>query len=135
MLVKVSKGDMRKLLNIFQSISMLDKPIDSNFVALCLGYPGKKNMEFIENTLKGKNITKNIKTLNKYITDNGFAIQNIITELTEKIYNLVLDGSIEIDKVNNILDGLSNIEVNLCYSPDISIQLATLVSIYFISYN
>lgn len=135
MLVKISKGDMRKLLNIFQSLSMLDKSIDSDFVAICLGYPNKSNMEFIEKTLRGKNIANNIKELNKYITNNGFAIQNIITELTERIFDSVLDGSIEINKVQHILDGLSNIEVNLCYSPDISIQLATLVSIYFISYN
>lgn len=135
MLVKISKGDMRKLLNIFQSVSMLDKAIDSEFVSVCLGYPGLKDMEYIEKILQGKNIEKNLKKLEKYITDNGFAIQNIITELTEMIYKEVISENINVHKANNILKGLADIEVNLCHSPNISIQLATLVSIYFISYN
>jgi len=133
MLIKISNGDMRKLLNIFQSIAMLEQPINYDFVAQFLGYPGKKDMENIVTILNGNNLKKNIRKLNEYIKNNSFAVQNIITELTDMIYSDIMKDNVNINKISMLVKQLSDIEINMCYSPSPPIQISTLASIYFIS--
>ena len=133
MLIKISNGDMRKLLNIFQSIAMLDKPIDSEFIAKFLGYPGETDMKNIITILNGNDLKQNKNKLSEYITDNSFSLQNIITELSDKTYCDIMSNNISLTKMRSLIDGLSNIEINLCYSPNPPIQISTLASIYFIS--
>ena len=134
LLIKISGGDMRKLLNIFQSISILDKDIDSTLVTSFLGYPEKKNIKHILKILKNDDICNNIKKLKTYIDKYGFTLQNLLTELTNEIYSSIVKNKINIDKATMILNGLANIEINLCSSPDMLIQLSTLVSIFYIHY-
>jgi replication factor C subunit 3/5 len=133
MLIKLSNGDMRKLLNIFQSIAMLEQPITCDFVAEFIGYPGKKDMKHIVNILNGDNLKNNICKLNNYIKTNSFSIQNIITELTDMIYSDIMSDNVDITKMRMLIKELSNIEINMCYSPNPPIQISTLASIYYIS--
>lgn len=133
MLIKISNGDMRKLLNIFQSIAMLNNPIDYDFVAQFIGYPGKTDMKNIITILNGNNLKENKDALSKYIQTNSFSLQNIISELADNIYSDIVSGNAHIGKMNALIKGLADIEVNLCYSPSPPIQISTLASIYFIS--
>jgi replication factor C subunit 3/5 len=135
LLIKVSYGDMRKLLNIYQSINILDRDIDSELITTFLGYPEEKNIAHILKILKGNNISSNIEKLKTYIDKYGFSLQNILTELTNNIYTSIIEDKIDINKASNILNGLANIEINLCSSPNILIQLSTLVSIFYIYDN
>jgi replication factor C subunit 3/5 len=135
MLLKIANGDMRRLLNSLQSTSMQDEKIDQEFLSDCLGYPSDKNMKYILETLKGKSLEKNISKLNQYIKSSGVSLRNILSELNDDIYNKVIKKKITSQSSNNILKGLSDMEINLCMSPSVYLQIKTLASIYFIELN
>ena len=135
MLIKISKGDMRKLLNLFQSVSTMDKTMDPKFVSECLGYPDKTHVAELFKILIGKNIEKNIDDIENYLKKYGFSISSIISELAEEIFNMIEKKKIDIVIATNLIDGLKNVEINLCNSPNLKIQLSTIASIFYIEYH
>lgn len=131
MLIKISNGDMRKLLNMYQSISILGEHISADFVAKFLGYPSNDDMEYIESVLHGSDINDNIDKLSKYIPEKSFGLHNIITELTNVVYQKVLDDKLGLNVASKLMSGLADIEINLCSSPNTLIQISAIASVYF----
>lgn len=136
MLIKVSKGDMRGLLNLFQSVTMQDKLIDKHFLSECLGYPNDKQIDILCDYLKGDILSDNIKNVKDYITSHGLSLRNILDEISIKLFKRMngCDNN-QLNQINNVLSQLSDIEINMCNSPNIDIQISTMVSIYFIEFN
>lgn len=133
MLIKVSNGDMRSLLNLFQSLSMQDERIDQDFVSECIGYPCQKDVDFILKSLGGKRLDRNIVLLKKYIEKRCLSLNSILVELGRDIYDKITTKKITRKKSTYILKGISDMEMNLCNSPNMDIQLHMLVSTYFLS--
>jgi replication factor C subunit 3/5 len=133
MLIKVSNGDMRSLLNLLQSLSMQDEKIDQDFVSECIGYPCQKDVNTILKILNGNSLNINIEQLKKFMEKRGLCLNSILIELGRIVYDELTCGKIKREKSTYILNNLSDIEMNLCNSPNINIQLNMLSSVYFLS--
>ena len=130
-LMKVSKGDMRKVINILQSTNMIYDKINSINISRCLGYPTKKDISDIYNAIQTEPIKKSYNLVKNIIIENSYSLFDIIAELTE----LILDDFINNNKFSNIilnklLFNLKNIEINLTASANDNLQIAGLVGLF-----
>lgn len=129
-LIKTSKGDMRKVLNVLQVTSMGHTSITSESITSCIGYPTPNNMTQIYTQLTTKSFNECLKNLEQIVEKNGYAITDIISELTDMIINKFMNKSIDQAKIISILTNMRDIEMNLTLCPNENIQLAGLVGIF-----
>ena len=84
-MIKIGKGDMRKILNILESTWMSKKVVNVNSVYELTGLPNPSQMDFMINYMFTNSYEDAYKTINKYRLDNGFAINDILLELLDRV--------------------------------------------------
>lgn len=131
-IVKISRGDMRKVINILQSTSMIYDSVNKNTVAKCVGYPTCDDMEKIIHSLINDKMNACHEKVCDIISKNGYALLDIITELTDILVNKFIknDKDINYNAFCNILKNLRDIEMNLTLCPNEGIQLAGIVATF-----
>ena len=131
-LIKLSGGDMRKLLNILQTMYYANfKKIRGDNICNCLGYPSKSNMTLIYSILTSKDSLNNIfNKLNIIITDNSYNLIDIIKELTLNILNKYFCSKITDVDVKKYFLQLSEIELHITINPNEITQLLAIISIF-----
>ncbi len=131
-IVKIARGDMRKVINLFQSTSMIYNIINKENVANCVGFPSKLNMDKIYNSLLNDKLEKCCNYVENIINTNGYALLEIITELTDILTNKFIEN----DKIitcavfKSILNNLKHIEMNLTLCPNDKIQLTGIIATF-----
>jgi replication factor C subunit 3/5 len=118
-LLRVSKGDMRRILNIMQTCFTTFKCINEYAVYQITGQPSPQQIQEILNMTS----MNSYLNLEKYLIENGLALNDIITSIYEYISQLDLPTKSRI----YLLDHLSNIEYRLANGCHTSIQLMTLL--------
>ena len=129
----LSNGDLRKAINLLQSISMKSNIISPIFCFETAGIPTNNEIELILNYLIGIHLdTKNkidfndiYNNLNLIIKNNGYSLDVILKELTLKILN--------IKSINNkaqILSDLADLENKITKSIFTDIYISALISIF-----
>ena len=123
-LIKISKGDMRKAINNLQSLNMAYDEINYENVIKCTGYPPKKVIETIYETCQKNKLSISHDKIKNIIEDEQYSLLELITELHNYILDLYLNDKIKLDKFHNIITKLKNIEQNifLCPPNDIGIS-------------
>ena len=129
-IIKISKGDMRKVLNILQVTNMAHKEVNSKNITTCIGYPTSKDIDTMYYNLTKQSFNDCLDNLKKIINKNGYSLNDVISELTDIIISKFMNNEIDKNKVLILLPGLSDIEINLTLSPDENIQLTGVVG-YF----
>jgi replication factor C subunit 3/5 len=117
-ILKIAKGDMRKVLNILQSTSMSYTVINNNNVSNCAGYPLSSHITQIYKSLKNDNFTMAYDKIKKIVHENGYATGDILTELT----------TILLDKKNNETD--KSLLIKLINMRDIEMNLTSCTNEY-----
>eukprot|EP00919_Chromeraceae_sp_WS-2016_P018520 GHVR01043976.1.p1 GENE.GHVR01043976.1~~GHVR01043976.1.p1 ORF type:complete len:268 (+),score=48.66 GHVR01043976.1:767-1570(+) len=84
-LIRVGNGDMRKVLNIMQSVYMAFGAIDEISVHLTTGIPLRSDIDDILHILCTLDISSSIKALEKIRIDKGYAVIDIVTCLHDKV--------------------------------------------------
>jgi replication factor C subunit 3/5 len=130
-LVKISKGDLRKAINMLQSINMAYGIIDEHSVTTCLGYPTSKNISIIYDYLTNKSYEKAYEKIISIKNTNHYSLTDIIFEISQKLICNLIEDDNNI-KIQNYILKLQNIEVNLSVCPTESIQLIGFISIFYI---
>lgn len=134
-IIKISRGDMRKVLNIMQATFMAYTTINSINVTNCIGYPTSNDMLLIiELLMNNHSYTKCYNDIKNIISSNCYSLMDIITELTDLVINDFLHKKISQTKIITILSNMRDIEMNLTLCPNESIQLSGIVGT-FISAN
>lgn len=131
-IVKISKGDLRKAINILQSTSLsLNKCkfINESNVHLTMGYPSEKNIKTFLNFFLNYDFKYSIQRITELKTNLGLSLADIITELTI----LILDYDFPYKIKCNILRSLGDLEYFLSKGTNESIHLASLVGIFQIA--
>jgi replication factor C subunit 3/5 len=129
MIVKIAKGDMRKIMNILQSTSMSYDIIDCASITNCVGYPQPSDINQIIKKLLKSDYTDCYQTIYCMITTKGYSLSDILIEITDYLIN----KSEKISNQNillNILIKLKEIELNLTICSNDIIQLAGLVGAF-----
>jgi replication factor C subunit 3/5 len=132
-LVKVSHGDLRYMLNKLQALYMeiTDKKITSEIVSRSCGYPSVHNMKKIIKIIKNnEEIGEKIKKFKLYMIENRLTLSNVITELARYKYdNIITNKHITLDDIR-IFQIMSDIEISMCYIDNDEIHSRVLVSSY-----
>ncbi|GMH74851.1 hypothetical protein TrST_g651 [Triparma strigata] len=84
-ILSLSSGDMRRVMNLLQSTHMSYSHISSTNVYLTSGAPLPENINVICKSVFNDNFNQACETLSKYVKEYGYALTDILTELTEYI--------------------------------------------------
>ncbi len=137
-IIKKAHGDMRKVINILQSTSMAYDVVNEINVNKCIGYPQKRHVKKIINSLINDDFTKAFNKINDLKIKDGLSLTDILHEIHNILIEFLLtsktDG-FDIDKLNedqikSIFDKIREIEFNQSVNTSEKIQLSALVGIF-----
>lgn len=157
-IVELSEGDMRKSLNLLQSLHMiymrgLDKDIIINVshVYKIIGYPSSEERQSIISCLANNNLSDTYQTLKSIKNETSLSNQDLVREMVNYYSKTFFDEykqkRIDMAKINgkkikvtrfdlttqnkllNLFDDLAKIEVNLSNNASENIQLYGISSI------
>jgi replication factor C subunit 3/5 len=134
-IIKISKGDMRKILNILYSVNMIYDKVDQHNVAKCLDYPSDENMTKIYEILTTNNFNNSITKFKKIINENSYAITDILTEITDIITKKFINKEINTNIFCSLISNLKDIEYNVTVCPSEDIQFIGIVASFNIAYT
>jgi replication factor C subunit 3/5 len=125
-ILRLSGGDMRRVLNLLQSTTMSAKVVDETSVYLTSGAPLPRDMATILDILMNQPFTTAYKSIVELCTTNGYALVDVLQDLTVMVSALELPN----DVMARLLDGMSNVEYRLAIGTDEKIQTASLVGVF-----
>eukprot|EP00545_Synedropsis_sp_CCMP1620_P013684 CAMPEP_0119004032 /NCGR_PEP_ID=MMETSP1176-20130426/911_1 /TAXON_ID=265551 /ORGANISM="Synedropsis recta cf, Strain CCMP1620" /LENGTH=338 /DNA_ID=CAMNT_0006955693 /DNA_START=63 /DNA_END=1077 /DNA_ORIENTATION=- len=125
-ILRLSGGDMRRVLNLLQSTAMSHKVVDEKSVYLTSGAPLPKDMELILEILMNESFQKGYGRIVELCSSNGYALADILHDLTVMVSALDLPSEV----MARLLDGMSNVEHRLACGTDEKIQTASLVGVF-----
>ncbi|KAJ4952711.1 hypothetical protein NE237_029543 [Protea cynaroides] len=123
-LVRLSNGDMRKALNIFQSTHMASQHITEEAVYLCTGNPMPKDIEQICYWLLNESFSTSFKRIFEINTRKGLALVDIVREVTMFIFRIKMPSDVRVHLINDLAD----IEYRLSFGCNDKLQLGSLVA-------
>ncbi|KAI9346703.1 DNA replication factor [Pilaira anomala] len=125
-LLRLSKGDMRRALNILQACHASYDRIDETAVYNCTGHPDPKVIDRIARSLMSEEFTTVYTKIEEIKKESGIALQDIITDL--HTYTGVIDYPPKSRIL--LLKNLSQLEYRLSEGANENIQLGALVSTF-----
>tara|TARA_B110000971_G_C19979398_1_gene486605 strand:- start:19 stop:990 length:972 start_codon:yes stop_codon:yes gene_type:complete len=123
----LSNGDLRKAINLIQSISMKSNIISPISCYETAGVPTNNEIELIFNylTKNETNFNDIYKNLNLIIKDNGYSLNVILKEITLKILNMK-----NINNKAQLLSDMADLENKITKSIFTDIYISALISIF-----
>jgi replication factor C subunit 3/5 len=127
----ISNGDLRKAINMLQSINMSNTKISVDLCYNMAGIPKPALIHQIYNILIDKNVdfetAYNFMILN--ILDNGILLSFVLQQLTIYIITQIVNKNI-IPNISNIIRDIAELECSIAISTFTDIYIAGLVSIF-----
>ena len=129
MIASISDGDLRKSINLLQSITMNSNIITINLCYESAGLPTIDIIDNIYNILINKeyNFIISYYNINKIIKDNGYSFSALLKELTFKILNSNIFNNLQLAE---IIIELSDLENKISKTTFTDIYITTLISIF-----
>lgn len=133
LIIKISRGDMRKVLNNLQSIYMAYKIINYTHVSQCLGYPQYNDILEIYKIINDNNYKDAYVLISKIINDNQYLVLDIINELHDMLVKKIIkqNNIHDINKFKNIILNLKNVEINSLISTTDKLLISNLVGAFY----
>ena len=140
-ILRLSGGDMRRVLNLLQSTAMSNAKewsinegtattsshvIDEADVYLTSGSPLPQDIDQIVDWLMKESFASAYQHVVQLCTLKGYALTDVLHDLTAKLLTLELDGGL----LGRLLDGMSHVEYRLAAGTDEKIQTASLVGVF-----
>jgi len=130
----ISNGDLRKAINMLQSISMMNRTISPKMCYDMIGMAETSVIDNIYNILmdKNSNFEDTFNYMKKNVLEKGILLCFILQQLTTLIITKMQDNNININNINfpNILIDMANLECSVAISTFNDLYVAGLVSIY-----
>jgi replication factor C subunit 3/5 len=131
LIIKVSNGDMRKVLNNLQSIYMAYRNISSQNVSKCIGYPTYEEIENIYKIIFNKEYSIALKEINEIIVENQYLLLDIINEIHLKLRKDLTMNNITKDKFCKVIMKLKNVEQNSFITVSESLLISEFVGAFY----
>jgi replication factor C subunit 3/5 len=127
-IIRLSDGDMRKSINVLQSLFMTcgQKHIDMNSLYKNIGYPLPKEKQEIINKILSLELADSFEFVKKIELDKSLSLNDILNDLVTHIITHKVFTPI---KKARILVGLGEIEYYLAGNVNSSIQLGAIISV------
>jgi replication factor C subunit 3/5 len=124
--LRLSGGDMRRVLNLLQSTAMSHSEVNESNVYSTSGSPLPADVNQILQWLMNETMANAFKNISKMCAEKGYALSDILQELAAKLLTLKLDAA----PLARLLNGMSNVEHRLASGTDEKIQTASLVGVF-----
>ncbi|EIW79410.1 DNA replication factor [Coniophora puteana RWD-64-598 SS2] len=125
-LLKLSKGDMRRALNVLQACHAAYDSIGETEVYNCTGNPHPRDIESIVNSMLSDEFTTSYQMINQMKTERGLALQDLLSGAFEYVDTLELKPQARV----YLLDYLATIEYRLSTGASEKIQLSALLGAF-----
>lgn len=125
-ILRLSGGDMRRVLNLLQSTAMSSKVVDETAVYLTSGAPLPSDIDKILELLMNHTFQTACETITDMCVEKGYALTDVLAELTVKLACLEMENA----PLAELLSGMSDIEYRLASGTDEKIQTASLVGVF-----
>lgn len=125
-ILRLSGGDMRRVLNLLQSTAMSSETVNETSVYLTSGAPLPVDIDTIMDFLMNKKFQEACDEISRICVSKGYALADVLTDLTEKLVCLDMDSV----PLAMLLDGMSSVEHRLAFGTDEKIQIASLVGVF-----
>jgi replication factor C subunit 3/5 len=125
-ILRLSGGDMRRVLNLLQSTAMSSNVVDETSVYLTSGAPLPTDIDRILNLLMNATFRKAAVETIEICTTKGYALADVLQELTARLTCIEMDSV----PLAMLLDGMSNVEHRLAFGTDEKLQIASLVGVF-----
>ncbi|TPX64178.1 hypothetical protein CcCBS67573_g08470 [Chytriomyces confervae] len=122
-LLKLSKGDMRRMLNILQAVHAAYPLADEAAIYTCVGSPMPSDVTKIADWLFGETFDVAYSNIQALKIDKGLALSDIIGELHSTLSQMELPPKVR----SALLIKLADVEYNLTVGCSEKIQLASLI--------
>lgn len=127
--IKLAKGDMRKIYNLLQSTFISYQEITEQNVYQCVIYPKPSDMQELFQKLISGTLEENIKNLIELKEEKSIGLNEIIDELQEILIRYEMDEKIKM----NLIKRLSRIELYNNSNIVDKVQLYGLAGIFILS--
>ncbi|KAG5178087.1 P-loop containing nucleoside triphosphate hydrolase protein [Tribonema minus] len=128
-ILNLGQGDMRRVLNLLQSTHMAHVKVDEDTVYLTAGAPLVSDVDAAQQWLMTGNIRDVVNLMQNMTVTKGYAIGDMITELTLRIIKLDMPPTV----LAHLLEALSDIEHRMAFGGTEQLQLAALVGAFIIA--
>jgi DNA polymerase III delta prime subunit len=128
-LISVNNGDIRKCINILQSVYMTYKKVNTDGILTCLGLCKTNDIINIYEMLTNKKSFESTYEFIKNLIDrHNISLNNIINEISL----LVINDKFNMHSKYFILDRLAHIQYNMSVSLSADIYVASFISVFFL---
>jgi len=128
-ILELAGGDMRRVLNLLQTTHMAYPQVNEINVYLTAGAAMPVIIKQLLQSLLNDTFVVAYDTLQKTIADFGYALCDIITEISLLVANIELPNPV----LSYIIDKLSTIEHRLSHGVSEKIQVGALVSSFVVA--
>ncbi|KAJ1734956.1 Subunit of heteropentameric Replication factor C (RF-C) [Coemansia biformis] len=125
-LIKLSAGDMRRVLNVLQACHAAYPHIGGDEVYACTGQPSPDDVKRIVDWMLNDEFDSALSNINALKRDKGLALQDIISELTPFVNTIDFPAATRI----YLLEQLAEIEYHMSVGATEKIQLSALVGAF-----
>ncbi|PVF93904.1 putative RFC3-DNA replication factor C, 40 kDa subunit [Serendipita vermifera] len=125
-LLKLSRGDMRRALNVLQACHAAYEVTDEEAIYNCTGNPHPKDIEQVVTSMMSAEFGTCYHMINSLKTEKGLALQDLITGTYEHLDGLALPPQSRV----YLLDQLALIEYRLSTGGSEKIQLTALIAAF-----
>ncbi|KAJ2502115.1 Subunit of heteropentameric Replication factor C (RF-C) [Coemansia sp. RSA 1972] len=125
-LIRLSGGDMRRVLNVLQACHAGYPRIGSDEVYACTGQPSPDDIKRIVDWMLNDEFHIALDNINALKRDKGLAVQDIISELTQYVNTIDFPAVTRV----HLLEQLAEIEYNMSVGATEKIQLSALVGAF-----
>ncbi|CEI93363.1 Putative Replication factor C subunit 3/5 [Rhizopus microsporus] len=125
-LLRLSKGDMRRALNILQACHAAYDRIDENAIYSCTGHPHPQDIERIFKWIMTEEFTTAYSNIEKLKRETGLALQDILSE----IYYYARTVEFPTESRIFILDKLAEIEYRIGEGGNEKVQLGAMIGVF-----
>ena len=124
--LRLSGGDMRRVLNLLQSTAMSHTEVNETNVYSTSGAPLPEDVNKILQWLLNETMGNAFTNISQMCAEKGYALTDILQELAAKLTTMKLDAA----PLAKLLNGMSNVEHRLASGTDEKIQTASLVGVF-----
>ncbi|KAH9036432.1 P-loop containing nucleoside triphosphate hydrolase protein [Lactarius hengduanensis] len=125
-LLKLSKGDMRRALNVLQACHAAYERIGETEIYTCTGSPHPSDIEAIINSMLSEEFTASHQKINALKIDRGLALQDLLSGAYEYVDTIEFPPAARV----YLLDQLATTEYRLSAGADEKIQLTALLGAF-----
>ncbi|KAJ2160692.1 Subunit of heteropentameric Replication factor C (RF-C) [Coemansia sp. RSA 552] len=125
-LIKLSGGDMRRVLNVLQACHAAYPRIGSDEVYACTGQPSPDDIKRVIDWMLNDEFHAALSNINALKRDKGLALQDIVTELTSYVNTIDFPAATRV----HLLEQLGQVEYHMSVGASEKIQLSALVGAF-----